>query len=325
MRGDVLAAQDLQVNLADIEAARERIRGVAWRTPLVPAGRHEDGKTYLKLECLQRTGSFKVRGAWNRMGGASEADRRRGFVTVSAGNHGQAVAWSAKRLGSPCTVWVPDTAVERKVNAIRALGAAVQTMPHDQIMESMTGDRWTQDPQVYVHPFGDRLVMAGQGTIGLEILDDLPEVRSVIVPVGGGGLSVGIATAVKALRPGVKVYGVQAANAAPLARSWHSGKPERVPTPKTIADGIGASVVFDYMFPLLRRALDGVLTVSEDELRSAVQELASEAHVIAEPAGAASLAAARQQGENLARPVACVVSWGNIAPTLLAEIAGGSR
>ncbi|MBI2077625.1 MAG: threonine/serine dehydratase [Euryarchaeota archaeon] len=321
----MLVAQDLQVTLADVRAAAERIRGVAWRTPLVPAGRHEDGKTYLKLECLQRTGSFKVRGAWNRMGGATEADRRRGFVTVSAGNHGQAVAWSAKRVGSPCTVWVPDTAVERKVNAIRALGATVKTMPHDQIMESMTGDRWSKDPQVYVHPFGDRLVMAGQGTIGLEIMEDLPDVKSVIVPVGGGGLSVGIATAIKAVRPGVKVYGVQAANAAPLARSWETGKPEKVPTPKTIADGIGASIVFDYMFPLLRRALDGVLTVTEDELRAAVGELASEAHVVAEPAGASSLAAARQQAEKLARPVACVVSGGNIAPTLLSEIAAGNR
>ncbi|HLE47271.1 MAG TPA: threonine/serine dehydratase [Candidatus Thermoplasmatota archaeon] len=321
----MLVAQDLQVTLADIQAARERIKGVAWRTPLVPAGRHEDGKTYLKLECLQRTGSFKVRGAWNRMSGASDADRRRGFVTVSAGNHGQAVAWSAKRLGSPCTVWVPDTAVQRKVDAIRALGATVKTMPHDQIMASMTDDRWSKDPQVYIHPFGDRLVMAGQGTIGLEILEDLPDVKTIIVPVGGGGLSVGIATAVKALKPTVKVYGVQAANAAPLARSWETGKPERVPTPKTIADGIAASIVFDYMFPLLRRVLDGVFTVSEDELRAATSELVGEAHVVAEPAGASSLAAARQQVRALAMPVACVVSGGNIAPSLLAEVTGATR
>lgn len=315
-------AEDLAVTVADIEAAQKRIRGVAWRTPLVPADRHADGRLYVKLECLQRNGSFKIRGAWNRMGGASKQEQKRGFVTVSAGNHGQAVAWSARRLKAPCTVWVPDTAVARKVEAIRALGAAIKTMPHDRIMDSMVADAFRDDPQVYVHPFGDPRIIAGQGTVGLEILDDLPDVGSVLVPVGGGGLAIGIATAIKSRRPMARVYGVQAANAAPLALSWKSGRPERTPTPKTIADGIGASVVFDYMFPHLKRLLDGVFTVSEDEMRAAIRHLVHESHAVAEAAGASSLAAALQQKEHLAPPVACVVSGGNLNPELLAEVLG---
>lgn len=318
----MIDASSLRIQLRDVEEAAERLRGIAWRTSLVPASRHDDGNLYLKLECLQRNGSFKIRGAWNRMSRCSPAEQARGFVTVSAGNHGQAVAWSARRLGAPCTVWVPDTAVERKVHAMEALGATVKKMPHDQIMASMTGDRWTKEPQTYIHPFGDRHVIAGQGTIGLEILEDLPDVRTLLVPVGGGGMVAGIAAVVHARRPEVKVYGVQAANAAPLALSLQSGHPESVPTPKTIADGIGASRVFDYMFPLLREQLAGCLTVTEEELRAAILHLAHESHVVAEAAGAASLAAAWKHQDQLTPPVACIVSGGNIDPALLAQIAG---
>jgi threonine dehydratase len=315
-------AEDIAVTLSDIEEARERIKGVAWKTPLVPMSRDDDG-IHLKLECLQRTGSFKIRGAWNRMSRVTAGEKKRGFVTVSAGNHGQAVAWSARHLKSSCTVWVPDTAVQRKVDAIKAMGATIKTMPHDQIMESMVGDKFAKDPQVFIHPFGDRYITAGQGTIGLEILESLPEAGSIIVPVGGGGLSYGIAVAAKAKKRGLKVFGVQAAAAAPLERSWKSGKPERTATPKTIADGIGASVVFDYMFPLLRSSLDGVFTVSEEELRKAVRHLGSESHVVAEAAGASSLAAALQQRGKIPGPIACVVSGGNIAPELFSDILSG--
>jgi threonine dehydratase len=316
----MVLAEQLLVEPADIVAAQKRLKGVAWRTPLIPAGRHEDGQVHVKLECLQRTGSFKLRGAWNRMEPSTKAERARGFVTVSAGNHGQAVAWSARRLGARCTVWVPDTAVQRKVDAIRALGAEIRTMPHDQIMSSMTGDHFANVPEVFIHPFGDRQVMAGQGTIGLEILEDLPEVGSVLVPVGGGGLAVGVATAIKAARPKVKVVGVQAANAGPLALAYKSGQAEVVATPTTIADGIAASRVFEYMLPHLRRLLDDVVTVTEQELRSAVAHLVSETHAVAEPAGAASLAAARQRHAAWPKPIACIVSGGNIAPELLRDI-----
>jgi threonine dehydratase len=311
--------EDLRVSLSDIEGARRQIQGIAWKTPLVPASRDEDG-ILLKLECVQRTGSFKIRGAWNRMSRVGQSERARGFVTVSAGNHGQAVAWSARRLGSSCTVYVPETAVARKVDAIRSMGAEIRRLPHDEIMESMVGDKFAKDPKVFIHPFGDKHIIAGQGTIGLEVLDEVPDVGSVLVPVGGGGLAYGIATAVKALRPNAKVFGVQAAAAAPLDRSWKSGKPERTQTPTTIADGIGASMVFDYMFPHLRATLDGVLTVSEEELRQAVRRLASDSHVVAEAAGAASLAAALKHATKLPRPIVCIVSGGNVAPALLREV-----
>src|SRR5688572_29419694 len=142
--------EDVAVKVSDIEDARERIKGIAWKTPLVPMSRDDDG-IQLKLECLQRTGSFKIRGAWNRMSRVTEAEKKRGFVTVSAGNHGQAVAWSARRLGSTCTVWVPDTAVKRKVDAIQAMGATIKTMPHDKIMDAMVKDTFAKDPQVYIH------------------------------------------------------------------------------------------------------------------------------------------------------------------------------
>lgn len=315
--------EDVAVKLSDIEDARERIKGVAWKTPLVPMSRDDD-RIHLKLECVQRTGSFKIRGAWNRMSRVTAAEKKRGFVTVSAGNHGQAVAWSARKLKSSCTVWVPDTAVQRKVDAIKAMGATIKTMPHGQIMDAMVSDKFAKDPQVFIHPFGDRFIVAGQATIGLEIIEALPETGSIIVPVGGGGLAYGIATAAKAKKRDVKVFGVQAAAAAPLQKSWQSGKPERTPTPKTIADGIAASVVFDYMFPHLRSSLDGVLTVSEDELRTAVRHLGSESHVVAEAAGASSLAAALQQRGKIPEPIVCVVSGGNIAPALLGEILGGA-
>lgn len=315
-------SEDLRVSAQSIQEAVQRIRGVAYRTPLVPADRNDPDRLYLKLECLQRTGSFKIRGAWNRTSQTSPAERRRGFVTVSAGNHGQAVAWCARKLGAPCTVWVPDTAVERKVHAIEALGATIRRKPHQGIMESLAGDQWRDDPQVFIHPFGDPAIIAGQGTIGLELLEDLPDVRTVIVPVGGGGLAIGIATALHAARPGIKVYVVQAANAAPLERSWKSGRPERVPTPQTIADGISASMVWDYMLPVLRERLAGVLTASEEGMREAVRHLAHETHAVVEPAGAASLAAARADADAFEPPVACIVSGGNIDPALLAQIAG---
>lgn len=254
------------------------------------------------------------------MGRSSSEERARGFVTVSAGNHGQAVAWCARQLGSSCTVWVPDHAVEKKVKAIGALGATVRRMPDEEITESMTGDKWEKDPQTYIHPFGDRQVLAGQGTIGLEIIQDLPDVRTVVVPVGGGGLISGIAAAVKAKKPDVRVLGVQAEAAAPLSSSFRSGSPERIKPGYTFADGIAGSLVFDFMWPLLKRLVDGAVVVSDDELRRTIRYLANEVHVVAEGAGAAALAAAWRYFDQFEKPIACIVSGGNIDSALLAEV-----
>lgn len=304
-------AIDLKPTLEEIEEASKRIEGIAWRTPLLPASRHEED-ILLKLECLQRNGSFKIRGAWNRMSRTTAEERNRGFVTVSAGNHGQAVAWCARRLGSKCIVWVPDDAVEKKVKAMEAMGATIKRMPEVEIMNSMTDDRWEKSDQTYIHPFGDRYVIAGQGTIGLEITHDFPDVKTVLVPIGGGGLISGIGTAIKAKKPEVKVYGVQAELAAPIVPSFKSGKPERIKTGKTFADGIATDRVFDYMWPIMQAVMDGPLVVSEGEMRDAIRHLANEVHVVAEGGGAAALAAAWRYADQLERPIICVISGGNL-------------
>lgn len=310
-----------RVALKDIEEAARAVQGIAWRTPLLPASRDDDGRLLLKMEALQRCGSFKIRGAWNRMHRSTAAERRRGFVTVSAGNHGQAVAWSARKLGAPCTVWVPEGAVQRKVEAMKAMGAEVRSLPHQAIMDAMNTTAFPHDPdKTYIHPFGDPLVMAGAGTVGLEIVQDLPEVGTVLVPVGGGGLSSGIATAIKALRPGAKVFGVQAEGADPLPRSFESGQAEDSGAPRTLADGIAATRVFSYMWPVLRERLDGAMRVSDAELQKAMLHLAKECHVVAEGAGAAALAAAWKHRSDLEEPIVAVVSGGNVDPSLLARV-----
>ncbi len=310
---------DLKPTIREIEDASKRIDGIAWRTPLLPASRHDTG-VLLKLECLQRNGSFKIRGAWNRMSRTKDEERARGFVTVSAGNHGQAVAWCARHLNSKCTVWVPDDAVERKVKAMEAMGAIIKRMPEVEIMNSMTDDRWEKAKEIYIHPFGDRYVIAGQGTVGLEVLQDFPEVKTVIVPIGGGGLISGIGTAIKSKKPNVKIYGVQAELAAPILASFKSGKPERIETGKTFADGIAADRVFDYMWPVMREVIDGAFAVSEDEMRAAIRHLANETHVVAEGAGSAALAAAWKYSNQLEKPIVCIVSGGNTDDAVLSNI-----
>ncbi|MDG6988519.1 MAG: threonine/serine dehydratase [Nitrososphaerota archaeon] len=309
-----------RVSLAQIEDAAARIRGSVYRTPLVPSSRFDAGSVLLKLECLQPTGSFKVRGAWNMMSRSGREEMKRGFVTTSAGNHGQAVAWSAKKLGAACTVYVPTDAVQRKVDSMESMGAKVVRRPHHEIMEAMADDRMTKLGMTFVHPFGDPLVVAGQGTVGLEILEDFPGVKSVVVPVGGGGLVSGIAQAVRAKSPGVKVYGVQAEGAAPLPESLATGKAVDVGEPHTIADGIGATRAYDYMLPLLRENLERAFTVSDEEIRAAMRRLLLESHVAPEPAGAASFACLLKHRGEIPGPAACVVSGGNADPALLASL-----
>jgi threonine dehydratase len=254
------------------------------------------------------------------MSRASSTELRNGFVTVSAGNHGQAVAWSAMKLGAPCTVYVPEHAVQKKVESMESMGARIVRRPHHEIMESMTDDRMERLGMTYIHPFGDPCVVAGQGTIGLEILEDLPDLSTLIVPVGGGGLINGIAFGIKAKRPEVQIYGVQAEGAAPLPRSLKTGRAENVGPPRTIADGVAATMVFDYMLPLFKQNLSGAFAVNDDEIRHAMSLILNECHAVVEPAGATSLAAALKHRAELEEPIACVVSGGNGDPGLLAEI-----
>jgi threonine dehydratase len=311
------------IPLEEIEAARERLKGSIVRTPLVRLGvRDAPAEIYLKLENLQPMGSFKVRGAGNALG-SIEPDRvSAGLWTASAGNMAQAVAWHARRLGVPCTVVVPDTAAATKLEAVRRLGGTLERVPFAEWIELFETRRRDGMNGLFVHPFSDRAVMAGNGTIGLEILEDLPDVDTVVIPYGGGGLSCGIASALRALKPGVGIYACEVGTAAPLAPSLEAGKPVDVPFSPSFVDGIGAPVVFAEMFALASKLFDGSLVVDLPEAAQAVRIMAERNRVIAEGAGAVPVAAALE-GKAGGGKVVCVVSGGNIDSSKLATILGG--
>jgi threonine dehydratase len=306
-----------------IRAARQRIAHAVLRTPLVRLHIDESpAEIWLKLENVQPIGSFKLRGASNFLLQADRRAQERGVWTASAGNMAQGVAWCAREMGLQCTVVVPDTAPETKLAAIRRLGAAIVTVTFSEWMEVFETRRLTGMEGLFVHAFSDAAVMAGNGTIGMEILEDLPDVDAIVVPYGGGGLSCGIASAVRALKPGVKVYAVEVATAAPLAASLQAGEPVEVAYTPSFVDGIGAPRVFPEMWALARQLLDGSLVCSPEEIAAAVRLLVERARVVAEGAGAASVAAALA-GRVDASKVACIVSGGNIDAHKLAVILDG--
>jgi threonine dehydratase len=312
----------IDVTLRDIDSALTVVREVAWSTPTVPFP-EKDEPVWLKLENLQRLGAFKIRGVWNRLSKLTEGERRKGISTISSGNHGLAVAWAAKRLGLPCTVRVPEGAVGRKVEAIRALGADVSSISRPDLIDAHEKETWRSWPSVFLHPFAHPATIAGQGTIGREIVDELPDVRTVLVPVGGGGLAAGIGTAVKGLVPLARLFGVQAEGAAalPVALRTHQG--HRIDWPQTIADGISIGIILPGMAEVLGRVLDGALVVSDAEIREAMRRLAFDAKVVAEPAGAATFAAWTRYRDSLAPPVVAVVSGGNVDPIVFADATKG--
>jgi threonine dehydratase len=311
-------------SLEEIRAARDRISSWVVRTPQVRLDVDDaPAEVHLKLENIQPIGSFKIRGAGNAMALADPARLAKGVYTASAGNMAQGVAWHARRLGVPCTAVVPEAAPEAKLSAIRRLGADYVKVPFDQWWQVMIdyGYRPLAD-RLFIHPFASPAVIAGNGTIGLEILEDLPEVDAVIVPYGGGGLSTGIAVAIKALRPRTKVFAAEVETAAPLAASLAAGAPTQVEYVRTFVDGIGGKVVFEPLFPLVSRMLDGSLTVTVEAVAEAVRLLALRNRVVAEGAGAASVAAAMSGQAGSGRVVA-VVSGGNIDAAKLATILAG--
>lgn len=313
----------IEVTLRDIDAALPIVREVATHTPTVPFHDTEDREVWLKLENLQRLGVFKIRGVWNRLSQLSDAERRRGVATISSGNHGLAVAWAAKRLGLRSVVRVPEEAVGRRVDAIRAQGADVSPITRRELVTAHEEETWRSWPEVFIHPFAHPATIAGQGTLGWELVDDVPDVRTVLVPVGGGGLAAGIGTAVKGLLPNAKVFGVQAEGAAPLPVALRTHAAHRIDQPRTIADGIGIALILPNMEEILSRVLDGCLVVSDREILAAVRHLALDAKVVAEPAGAAAFAAWARYGDSLEPPVAIVVSGGNVDPALLADVTKG--
>ena len=281
-------------------------------------------EVWLKLECLQPIGSFKIRGAANAMALADPARLARGVYTGSAGNMAQGVAYEARRRGIPCRVIVPDTAPAAKLDAIARLGATAVPVPFAEWWAVLRDHGHPGEDGFFVHPVSDPAVIAGNGTIGLEVVEDLPEVRALVVPFGGGGLSCGIATALRALRPRARVFAAEVETAAPLAASLGAGRPVEVPYTPSFVDGIGATGLLAGMWPLARVLLAGSRVVSLEDVRGAIRLLAERAHVVAEGAGGAAVAAALDSLPDTGNgPVVAVVSGGNIDARVLAAILEG--
>jgi threonine dehydratase len=315
----VLAAPDID----EIRAARERLAGVVVRTPLVRLNAEDSpAEVWLKLENLQPIGSFKLRGAGNAMRLAGREKLRGGVYTASAGNMAQGVAWNARELGVPAAVVVPEHAPATKLAAIERLGGRAVKVPFERWWQVIVEHSFPGLDGLFIHPVADRAVMAGNGTIALEILEDLPDVDTVLVPFGGGGLSCGIAAALAALRPEARVFGCEVATAAPLAASFAAGSPQTVEYQPSFVDGIGGRSLLPEMWPLVSALLAGARVVSLEAIADAVRRLAERHRVIVEGAGAASVAAALA-GVPGARKTVCIVSGGNLDAAKLCALLEG--
>jgi threonine dehydratase len=283
-----------QIPLDDIYAAQKRLDGKVIRTPLVRLNSDDTpNEIYLKLESLQPVNSFKLRGASNAMLLASKEQLSHGVYTASAGNAAQGVAWNARRLGIACTIVVPEHAPQTKLDAITRLGAEIVSVPYDQWWQVRVDHGYEPlEDWLYVDPASDPAVMAGDGTIGLEILEDLPDVDAIVIPWGSGGLSCGIASAVRALKPDTRLFACEVTTAAPLAASLAAGKPQPVDYIPSFVDGIGAKGVLAEMWPLASSLLDGSLVMELWEVADAIRLMAERNRIIAEGAGAVPVAAA---------------------------------
>ena len=315
-----------EISLADIEAAREVLGGVAIRTPMQESrwlSQLVGGPVLLKCENLQRTGSFKIRGAYVRMSRLSEAERKAGVVAASAGNHAQGVALAAQMLGIKATVFMPEGAPIPKLNATRGYGAEV--IFHGAILDealSAAKDLAAETGAVLIHPFDHADIVAGQGTCGLEIIEQAPEAATVVVPTGGGGLVAGVAIAIKQARPDVRLVGVQAAQAAAYPHSLEVGSPVAVPEMRTMADGIAVGLPGAIPFAAITEYVDEVVTVCEEAISRALVMTLERAKMVVEPAGAVAVAAIMSAPERFTTPTVAVLSGGNVDPLLLGKLIG---
>jgi len=309
------------ITLSEIRAARDRIAGTIVRTPLV---RLELGPDFpdirLKLENLQPINAYKLRGAANAVAMLSEADRQRGVWTISAGNAGQGVAYAARKAGVPCTVVAIETAPVAKLERMKALGARLVLVPYAVAWQALDARAYPGVVGTFVHPFDDHDFIAGHGTMGLEILEDAPDTVAVIAGIGGGGLITGLGSALKALKPSVKLWGAEPETAAPMARSLAAGSPQKFADWKaSFVDGAGGQSVFPRMWERMKPLLDGCIVVSLEETKRAMRLMADKARVIAEGAGALPLAAALT-GKAGRGPIVAIVSGGNIDLKKFAEL-----
>jgi threonine dehydratase len=312
------------IAIEDIEQARSRISGTVLRTPLVKLDLGPDApEIWLKLENLQPTNAYKIRGATNAVARLSDVERARGVWTISAGNAGQGVAYAAREFGIGSTVVAIETAPQTKLDRMRALGATIVPVSYEQAWVAAEAHAFDGLEGTFVHPFDNHDFIAGHGTMGLEILEDLPEVRTVIAAIGGGGLITGVGSAIKALRPDVKVLGAEPDTAAPYALSLREGAPQRFPDWRaSFVDGAGGKSVTERMWQRMRPVTDGTITVSLDQVRDAMRVTAEKSRTIAEGAGALALAAALT-GEAGGGPIVCVVSGGNIDLAKFSELVAG--
>ena len=311
------------LNLDNFYKARYVLSKIIRRTDLVHAPKiNPESDVYLKPECLQKTGSFKIRGAYYKISQLSDEEKKKGVIACSAGNHAQGVALGATSMGIKSLICLPEGAPISKVEATKKLGAEVCLVPgvYDDAYQKALQLR-DEHGYTFIHPFDDENVIAGQGTIGLELLDQLPDVEAVVVPVGGGGLISGVAYAIKSLNPNVKVYGVQASGAASMVHSLHDHKQEKLAKVSTIADGIAVKEPGSLTFDVCSHYVDDIVTVSEDEICAAILHLIESEKMVAEGAGAASVAAVMFNKVPVkGKKTICVVSGGNIDVTILSRV-----
>lgn len=316
------------VTREQIQAAQRTISGQLHRTPLVRSATLSErwgAPIHLKLENWQKTGSFKPRGVLNKITSLTDEERARGLVAASAGNHAQAVAWAARAAGLRCTVVMPETAPAAKFDATRGYGGTVVTEPTTLTLFERVATLVEEHGYTFVPPFDDEQIVAGAGTVGLEILEDLPDATTVLVPIGGGGLIAGIAVAIKEQRPDARIIGVEPEGAPAMWRSLQSHKPERLERVQTIADGLSAPFAGALPFEIVQRYVDDVVLVSDSSIREAMVLLLERCKVLAEPGGAVGIAAliegrvTAQQGA----PTVAVISGGNIDAARLATILAG--
>ncbi|HTQ12743.1 MAG TPA: pyridoxal-phosphate dependent enzyme [Rhizomicrobium sp.] len=313
------------ITLEEIRAARARIAGTILRTPLVKL---ELGAGFpdirLKLENLQPINAYKLRGAANAVAMLFEAERARGVWTISAGNAGQGVAYAARAAGVPSTVVAIETAPKAKLERMKALGARLVTVPYERAWKALDDRAYPGVEGTFVHPFDDRNFIAGHATMGLEILEDCPGVKTIVAGIGGGGLVTGVASAIRALKPDTKVYGAEPDTAAPAAASFAAGSPQVYGKwQASFVDGAGGQSMFPRMWMRMKDIVDGSLVVSLDETRAAMKLMAEKARVIAEGAGALPLAAAMTGKAGKDGPIVCIVSGGNIDLAKFCELVGG--
>jgi threonine dehydratase len=313
------------IELAEIREARTRIASTIVRTPLVHL---QMGPNYpdirLKLENLQPINAYKLRGAANAVAMLPESERKRGVWTISAGNAGQGVAYAARQAGVPCTVVVIETAPESKINRMRALGAKLIPVPYDIAWKALEERSYPGADGTFVHPFDDHNFITGHGTMGLEILEDAPDTKAIIASIGGGGLITGVGSAIKALKPEIKVWGVEPETAAPAALSFEKGSPQVFKDFKqSFVDGAGGQSMFPRMWERMKPVVDDYIVVTLDETKKAMRLMAERARVISEGAGALPVAAALA-GKAGKGPIVAIVSGGNIDMKKFCELIGAS-